>query len=856
MATITNRLAFLISANADSAIKAFNQTAVAADKELGKAQRKVDQVGASLTKFGAAGLATAGTLGVGLVKMGQDASDLAESMSKTRVVFGETADEIVTFAEAAAGALGLSKKAALDAAADFALFGQSAGLTGKDINKFSTGLVALSADFASFKNTTPEDAIIAIGAALRGEYEPIRRYNILLNEQVLKNRAAKMEIYSGNGALTAQQKVLAANAEIYAQSTKLQGDFARTSSGLANQQRILTATNQNLSASIGQGVLPVMQRVTGFATDAASQFTKLDVATGGVVGTMAGFGVAGLGVVSALSLVAGQTIRARDNFRDADGELTKLGATAKYAGIALATIAVAETAGAAVQQLGGFAQETDKRLNTLITTAGKTGSTKDLTTAFANLADQLKNADTGVGAFFKQFGKAIRVAGADTDAGRIAIEYLDEAFAQLAAKSPDLAQKVIDALKAQSKMLDQSGATYKDNTMLIERYTKTLLNQKAATDTLTKAEEDRAAAELKAKAQAEAAAEATEKLQKKVGKLTDAVSNKLNNALEVAKTNLQKARDEFDSYAKSISSSITSTLSFSSAQQNAGQNTENLRSATQEVADAQMAFNQAMASGDYSGITSATQRLTTAQENLTKAQKAPKTFIDSLKAQESSAVTFANNIQKLLDLGAKQGLIDQLASSGAEAGNAIASEILSSANPAQYVDQVNGIISNTQSIADQVAKNSASKFKQAGIDSATQLLVGMNTILAKSKISLKFANLNKKGKPIKSLKDLTDQLQESLTGVFSVAGFGQDTIPQLADGGVVRARSGGTLALLGEGGRDEAVIPLPAPSSMGGTNISITVQTGVGDPVAIGAAVVDVLQKYQSRTGSLPLKVR
>jgi hypothetical protein len=33
-------------------------------------------------------------------------------------------------------------------------------------------------------------------------------------------------------------------------------------------------------------------------------------------------------------------------------------------------------------------------------------------------------------------------------------------------------------------------------------------------------------------------------------------------------------------------------------------------------------------------------------------------------------------------------------------------------------------------------------------------------------------------------------------------------VPQLAQGGIVRARTGGTLALVGEGGEHEAVIPL------------------------------------------------
>lgn len=42
-------------------------------------------------------------------------------------------------------------------------------------------------------------------------------------------------------------------------------------------------------------------------------------------------------------------------------------------------------------------------------------------------------------------------------------------------------------------------------------------------------------------------------------------------------------------------------------------------------------------------------------------------------------------------------------------------------------------------------------------------------------------------------------------------------------------------------------------SGMGAT--SITVNTGVGDPVAIGKSVVDALQAYQNRSGPLPLKV-
>jgi hypothetical protein len=76
--------------------------------------------------------------------------------------------------------------------------------------------------------------------------------------------------------------------------------------------------------------------------------------------------------------------------------------------------------------------------------------------------------------------------------------------------------------------------------------------------------------------------------------------------------------------------------------------------------------------------------------------------------------------------------------------------------------------------------------------------------------------------------------------------FGVPEIPMLADGGIVKASAGGTLALIGEGGQDEAVIPLNRMGSMGG-GVNITIQTGVGDPVAIGREVKRVMDAYSRR---------
>ena len=219
----------------------------------------------SLAKTYATTAVASGAVTRGLMQVVKDASDLNETVAKSTVIFGNSADAIQSFAKTAADSFGQSQKQALDAASTFATFGKAAGMSGTELVDFSTSLTRLSSDFASFFNTNPEDAILAIGAALRGESEPIRRYGVLLNDAALKQRALAMGIYDGEGALSAQQRTLAAYSEILAQSTDAQGDFERTSEGLANKSRTLSANLSDLSATIGQNLLPVVENYTAAA---------------------------------------------------------------------------------------------------------------------------------------------------------------------------------------------------------------------------------------------------------------------------------------------------------------------------------------------------------------------------------------------------------------------------------------------------------------------------------------------------------------------------------------------------------------------------------------------------------------
>lgn len=237
-------------------------------KQLGGVQgqldsftKKLDRVSKKATiAFGA--FAVAGKLAV------DSASDLNESLSKTQVIFDDGSQAIIDFANTAATELGLSKKAALDAASTFAILGRLGGVTGNELNSFAMDLTTLSTDLASFNNTTTDEAITALGAALRGESEPIRKYGILISAASLEAAAFNYEQRTGEelardakNQLTEESKVLARYQLILEQTTLQQGDFSRTAEGAANQQRILNAQIENARAQIGQGLLPLYQQL-------------------------------------------------------------------------------------------------------------------------------------------------------------------------------------------------------------------------------------------------------------------------------------------------------------------------------------------------------------------------------------------------------------------------------------------------------------------------------------------------------------------------------------------------------------------------------------------------------------------
>jgi len=239
-----------------------------------KMEREVRQQAQSLgTTF--AGIFGAMAFGAGLNKAIQAGSRLEQSVGAIDAVFGKSTRTIDNWAKGADKAFGLSEAAAREA---LALIGSQLKNFGFDVDDAATKgqeLVALGADLAATFGGTTADAVQAVSAALRGEFDTIERYAVSINEVRLKAKAMELGLYDGKGALDANTKAQAVLAVITEQTAAAHGQFARELDTVAGKQAVAAAEAENSAASLGQNLAPVYERMVELVGYLAEGFGKL-----------------------------------------------------------------------------------------------------------------------------------------------------------------------------------------------------------------------------------------------------------------------------------------------------------------------------------------------------------------------------------------------------------------------------------------------------------------------------------------------------------------------------------------------------------------------------------------------------
>ncbi len=190
------------------------------------------------------------------------ASDYNETVAKSGEIFGDQATAVQDWSKDAARAMGLSRSAALDAATGFGNMFTQLGFAGDEAANLSTQVVQMSADLGSFNNLDTADVADRISAAFRGEYDSLQLLIPNINAARVESEALAMTGKTVAKELTAQEKAAAVLAIVQKDGAAAMGDYARTSDGLANSQKTLSAAWEDAKTQLGQALIPTL---TAFA---------------------------------------------------------------------------------------------------------------------------------------------------------------------------------------------------------------------------------------------------------------------------------------------------------------------------------------------------------------------------------------------------------------------------------------------------------------------------------------------------------------------------------------------------------------------------------------------------------------
>lgn len=199
-----------------------------------------------------------GIVGAGLFKMAKAASGFGEQMNRAGVTFGASASKITKQAEIMAIAFGTSRSEFLRSTSAMAGMFEAMGYTKDQSADLSLHFQKMAQDLASLIDVPVADALEKIESGLAGEVRPLREVGVFLSEAAIKEKALKMGIGETTGVLTDQQKVMVRMQLITEQLAYAQGDQAKTANSAANAARSIQGRFENLAATMGQTLLPLV----------------------------------------------------------------------------------------------------------------------------------------------------------------------------------------------------------------------------------------------------------------------------------------------------------------------------------------------------------------------------------------------------------------------------------------------------------------------------------------------------------------------------------------------------------------------------------------------------------------------
>lgn len=255
-------------------------------KQIGGVRKQLDTVGVAIgsavgnlvaSAIASASSALASFIGKGV----SGAVELQDQLSALNDVFGGSASVITAEADLMAKKFGVVKTEFVDAAKQFGGMFKGTGSSVADAAALGNQLTKLGLDMKSFKGgmTTNAEAVTVLSAAMRGEYDSIDRFGVLMNAEKVEAEALALGLAKSSKQVDDHAKMQARLSIIMKQTVDQQGNLAKTATDTGNSWSKVTGTLQNTATTIGEALMPAIDTVVaglGFMTTQISDWVELN----------------------------------------------------------------------------------------------------------------------------------------------------------------------------------------------------------------------------------------------------------------------------------------------------------------------------------------------------------------------------------------------------------------------------------------------------------------------------------------------------------------------------------------------------------------------------------------------------
>lgn len=188
-------------------------------------------------------------------------ADVAETNHIVQETFGDLSETVNQWASQSMDLFGVSENAAKRYAGTLSAMFQASNVDYKKAGTMALDMTRLAGDLSSFYNIDTETAFKKIQSGMAGQSRPLLALGIDMRVAALEAYRMEQGITKSYSAMDTAEKTMLRYQYLMSVTSKQQGDFAATSTSMANGLRTMKALIQSIAATLGDALASALRHV-------------------------------------------------------------------------------------------------------------------------------------------------------------------------------------------------------------------------------------------------------------------------------------------------------------------------------------------------------------------------------------------------------------------------------------------------------------------------------------------------------------------------------------------------------------------------------------------------------------------